>query len=123
EVAFEQPASQRGGTEWRLRQPPAVEREQVLFEETLVELRVVRDEQRVPREAQKPAYDGSARRRAHQLLAAQAGQPSDRLRQRDPRVHERLERVDELEPAHTHGAQLADAIACRREAGRLQVED
>ena len=61
--------------------------------------------------------------RASELLLAQAGQPRDRLGERDPRIDERLERADELEPPHAHRADLADLVAPGREPGRLEVED
>ena len=76
-----------------------------------------------PGEGEEAAHDGGGRRGRAQLRLAQAGQPRDRLGQRHARVDERLEGVDELEPAHAYRAQLADPVARRREAGRLEVED
>ena len=99
-------------------------RAQLLLEEALVEARVVRDEQRVAREREEAAartvVTGGAVRSS---CSPQAGQPGDRLGQRDPGIDERLEGVDELEPPHAHGPDLADAVARRREPGRLEVED
>ena len=122
-AALEQAARQGGGAERRLRQASAVERDQVLLEEALVEARVVRDEQRVAGEGEELPHDGRGRGRRTQLLLPQAGEPSDRLGQCHARIDERLERLDGLEAPHADSAELADPVASGREAGRLQVED
>jgi hypothetical protein len=61
--------------------------------------------------------------RAAQVGVAQTGEARDRRRQRDAGVDERLERLGDLERADADGADLAHAVARRREARRLEVED
>ncbi len=123
EPSLEQAPGERRRAERRLGQASTVSQEQLPLDEALVEAGVVRDEQVVACEAEEAPEDGRDGRRTPQLLAAQAGEAGDRLRERDARVDERLERVDELERPDADGADLADAVACGREPGRLQVED
>ena len=94
-----------------------------MLEEAPVEARVVRDQQVVAGEREEASENGPNRGRAPQLRVAQARQARDLLGQRDAGVDERLELVDELEPRHAHGADLANSALRRRKAGRLQVED
>jgi hypothetical protein len=83
----------------------------------------VRDEQVVAREGEEPRQHPPERRRPPELVGAQAREPLYRARQGDSRVHQRLEGVDELQPLHADRADLADPVALRGEARRLQVED
>ena len=123
EPSLEQAPGERRGAERRLGQASSVSQKQLPLDEALVEPGVVRDEQVVAREAEEAPENGRDGRRTPQLLAAQAGEAGDRFRECDARVHERLKGVDELERPDADGADLADAVACGREPGRLQVED
>ena len=94
-----------------------------MVEEADVEAGVVRGERCVAGEREEAA-DGELRTRcAAQLGVAQAGQPGDRRRERDPGLDERLERLGDLERLDAHRADLAHAVARGREPGRLEVED
>ena len=93
------------------------------FEETLVETRVVGDQEIVAREVEEAAENGGDRGRVPKLLLAQPRQPRDRLGERDPRIDERLVRVDQLQRPHADCAELADLVACCGQPGRLEVED
>ena len=86
------------------------------FEEALVEAGVVGDEQLVARESEEAADDASrptARVAAPVREDRSAARPA---RAADARIDERLERVDQLEPLHAHGADLADPVATRPRA-------
>ena len=74
-------------------------------------------------EGQEALEDALNRRRPSQLLLPEPGEARDRLRQRDAWVHERLERVDELERPHANGSELADPVARSGQARGLEVED
>ena len=88
-----------------------------------VEARVVRDERRVARELEKAPERELDARRPPQVLLPDPGQRGDEAGQRGAGVDERLERVDDLERAHAHRTDLADAAGLRGEPGRLEVED
>ena len=90
DAALEQAAGERRGAERRLGQPVPVDEEQLSLEEALVEAGVVGDKQVVTRKVKEAAEDGRDRGRVPKLLLTQAGQPRDRVRERHPRVDERL---------------------------------
>ena len=122
--AFEQPPRERRGAERRLGKAPPVPREQLPLEEALVEARVVRDEQVVAGEGEEALEDAprpEARRRSSSSRSPVSRAIGSGSATRG--FDERLERVDELERPHAHGAELADPVARGREAGRLEVED
>ena len=85
-------------------------------EEADVEAGVVGDEDGVAGEIEEPAHGELGRRRAPKRGGLDPRQRRDRSRQGPPRVHERLERLCELEPADPHGADLADRRRRRGEA-------
>ncbi len=92
-------------------------------EERHVEASVVRDERGVARELEETPERELDARRLPEVLLPDSGQRRDEARQRGARIDERLERVDDLERAHAHGPDLADAAGLRGEPGRLEVED
>ena len=92
-------------------------------EEGHVEAGVVRDERHVARELEEAPERELDARRPSQVLLPDPGERGDETGQRRARVDERLERVDDLERAHPHGADLADAAVLRGQPGRLEVED
>ena len=120
---FEQAAGERGGTERRLPQPTTVQAEQLPLEEALIEARVVGDEEIVAGKSQEAPHNGRDRGRAPEVTLEQPGQIGDGLGERNRRLDERLERIDELERLHPHCPQLADAVAGSGKAGRLEIED
>ena len=85
---FQEPTGERGRAERRLGEAAPVQELQLPLEEALVKARVVRHEQVVACEGEKAAHDGGDRRRASELLLAQARQAGDRLGKRNPRIHE-----------------------------------
>ena len=92
-------------------------------DEADVEAGVVSAERRVAGEREEPADRELGSRRAAELGVLQAGQPRDRRRQRHAGLHERLERVRDLERLDANRTDLADAVTTRGEPGRLEVED
>ena len=121
-AALEQPARECGRAERRLGEAPAVQPQQLLLEEALVEARVVGDEQVVVREGEEAPENRCDGWSLPELLLAQAGQTRDRLRKCSLRVDERLVRVGELKRPDADRAELADPAPRGREPGRLQVE-
>ena len=102
---------------------PAGEALDGLVEEPHVEAGVVCSEGRVACEGEEPAHGELGTGRAAQLDVAQPGQTGDRLRQRDPRIDERLEGLGDLERFHANRADLAHAVARGRQTRGLEVED
>ena len=95
-----------------------------VVEEPDVEAGVVRHERRIAGEREKAAGRASSgARRCAQLGVAEPGERAIGRRQRDAGIDERLEGLRDLERLDPHGADLAHAVARRREAGRLEVED
>ena len=120
---MQEPPGEPDGVDHGRGDAPAGEPLDGVVEEAHVEAGVVRGERCVAREREEAANGELLTRRAAQLGVAQAGQPGDRLRQRDSGVDQRLERLGDLERLHAHRADLAHAIARGREPGRLEVED
>ena len=102
----------RGGSD----EAPIVQEQQLPLEEALVEAGVVGDEERIAREGEEAAEDARGRRRAPQLLLAQAGEARDGIRERHARIDERLKGVDGLERPDAHRAELADPVAVLAES-------
>src|SRR5215212_10934089 len=88
QAALEQPAGERGCAQRRLGQSSTVVKDQLPFEEALVEAGVVRDEERVACERQEAADDAGDGRCAPELLLPQSRQTRHRLREAHARVHE-----------------------------------
>jgi hypothetical protein len=82
----------------------------------------VGDEDGVACEREEAAHDGGDRRRAPQLLVAQARQRRHGRLQPRPRVRERLEGRGRLQRHDPNGAELARPREARPEARRLEVE-
>jgi hypothetical protein len=107
----EQTTRQRDGVDDGRREARAREPLRLAVEEREVEPRVVRDEDRVAREAEELVHRGSRGRRAAQLPVGEAGERSHRRAKRHARVDERLELVDYLEPRDLDCADLTDVRA------------
>ena len=110
----EQPPGEPDRVDHGSRDAPSRQPLHRLVEEADVEPGVVSRERRVGCEREEAPHGELLARRAAEVGVTETGEPSDRRRQRDPRIDERLERVNDLERADADGADLAHAVArCR----------
>ena len=87
--------------------PAAGQAHRLVVEERHVEPCVVRDQHGVAAELEEAPDARGDRRRAPQVGVPEPGQRGDRRLERRAGVRQRLEALGQLEPAHTHGADLA----------------
>ena len=120
---LEQASGKPHGVDDGRRDAPAGETLDLSVEEREVEPGVVGDERGVAREADEAAHCRRHRGRLRQIPRPDPGEVGDRCGKRHSRVHERLERVLELEAADALCADLADPRRSRREPGRLEVDN
>jgi hypothetical protein len=83
----------------------------------------VRDEDRSGSELEEARQDGPDGRGARHEGVGDPGERGDERRDRDPRIHERLELAENLPAAHLDGADLGDAGIDRGTARGLEVDD
>ncbi len=100
-----------------------LEAAEFVLEEPVVEARVVGDEELALEPLQHVARDlGEGGRAAHHRVG-DAGEDLDVLGNGALGIHQRGPFVHELAAGHAHDADLGDAIARRRRAGGLQVDE
>ena len=95
----------------------------LVLQEADVEAGVVRRERSVAGEREEAPYRDLRARGPSQIVLADPGERRDERRQSGAGIDERLERLGDLERSDADGADLADAVAARREPRRLEVED
>ena len=92
-------------------------------EEPAVEADVVPDDHRVAEELEQRRQQLFDRGRGRDHRLGDAGEHGDERRDRDARVHERVEPAEQLTAAQLQRADLGDAVERRRAAGGLEVDD
>ena len=110
-LVADEAARERNRVDAAVRQPRVAVRDERGVEEAGVEADVVADDHRVVRELEERGQHLADARRRQQHRFGDAGEHRDHRRDRDARIHERLEAPEQLAAAHPQRADLGDRVA------------
>ncbi len=123
DLVADQPARERDGVDPPVREPRVAVLDERGVEEADVEAHVVADDHGAVRELEERGQHLGDLRRGHEHGVGDAGEHGDHRRDGYARVHQRLERAEQLAAAQSQRTDLGDRVGARRRAGRLEVDD